>query len=44
MKYSQATKKQLYDLAMNETISLKVRYAAARELLKRKVKQDDRKM
>jgi hypothetical protein len=38
MTLSKATKQQLYQIAINENKRLKVRYAAARELQKRRVK------
>ena len=37
MNYSKATNQQLYEIVKDQTIRLSDRYAAARELQKRKV-------
>jgi hypothetical protein len=44
MDISKATSQQLYEIATNENNRLIDRYKAARELQKRKVRQDDRKV
>jgi hypothetical protein len=44
MNLKKATNEQLYEIARNENYRLIERYAVARELQRRKVKKDDKKM
>ncbi|SMQ75900.1 hypothetical protein SAMN05444673_2557 [Bacillus sp. OV166] len=41
MDYSTATKKQLYEIALDENNRLVERYAAVKELQRRRMKGDD---